>query len=203
MEGKHASEELTSIYEDTQKSINLPTSLFNDVNVDKWIFGKEEYKIKSPNKKLKTEEVKWGNKLAREHFGSDKDSNQWTTAVGEGFVKLCLENQGNKVWRPKTKRGFKPDWETKDHIYEVKTRNYCTCGTAGEKILGTPWKYCDIPTLYGKPLKIVLVGFQEIEGEKMGLFGSDNAKKTQLLELYSSWGIEYVKFSEMVKKNEK
>ena len=40
-----------------------------------------------------------------------------------------------RVWRPKKINGYKPDWETEDGIYEAKTRNWTTSGTAGEKIL--------------------------------------------------------------------
>ena len=60
-------------------------------------------------------------------------------------------------------QGVHPDWETEDAIWEVKTRNWSVPGTAGEKILGVPYKYSDVPELYGKPLKIVCVAYQEWE----------------------------------------
>ena len=76
---------------------------------------------------------------------------------------MILEKIGKIVKRPEKKNHYLPDWETDDAIWEVKTRNWNTPGTAGEKVLGVPYKYSDIPRLYGKPLKIVLVAYQEHE----------------------------------------
>lgn len=58
---------------------------------------------------------------------------------------------------------MKPDLECDDYVYEIKSRTYSTSGTAGEKILGVPLKYSEVPILYGKPLKIILVAYQEQE----------------------------------------
>ena len=45
-------------------------------------------------------------------------------------------------------------------MVEVKSRSWCTTGTAGEKVR-VPYKYADIPNLYNKPLMIVCVAYQE------------------------------------------
>ena len=68
-------------------------------------------------------------------------------------------------------------------------------------MLGTFVKYQDIPELYGKPLKIVCVANQEYEftNGKNKYFGENITKKTQqVLDLATSWNIEYVKFSDLV-----
>ena len=57
--------------------------------------------------------------------------------------------------------GYHPDIETDDFVYEVKGQRYFMGGTASEKVLGVPYKYADIPEIYGKPLKIVCVAYQE------------------------------------------
>ncbi len=86
-------------------------------------------------------------------------------------------------------------------MYEVKTSNWWVSGTAGEKVYGTFIKYQNIPELYGKPLRIVCVANQEEEltTGKTKYFGENITKKTQqVLDLASSWGIEYVRFSDLV-----
>jgi hypothetical protein len=86
-------------------------------------------------------------------------------------------------------------------MYEVKTRNWTTTGTAGEKVLGVMYKYSDIPDLYGKPLKIVCVAFQEYEltNGPTKIFGDElSDRKKAYLELAKTQDIEYMKFSDLV-----
>ena len=82
----------------------------------------------------------WGNWII-----GDTDNGQWTTRLGENLVKCAYEKKGKKVWRPKCINRYRPDWETEDEIIEVKTRSWTTSGTAGEKVLGAPFKYSDVP----------------------------------------------------------
>ena len=93
-----------------------------------------------------------------------------------------------------------PDWETDKYIYEVKTRNWTTSGTAGEKVLGVMYKYSEIPELYGKPLKIVCVAYQEHELTygNTKIFGEVCSSKKKFLDLAKSMDIEYIKFSDLV-----
>ena len=144
----------------------------------------------------KKEEKIWGNKM----IGNDKPTNQWTTKLGEQLVHDILTRNGKIVKRPKQISGHKPDWETDEAIWEVKTRNWTTSGTAGEKVLGVPYKYSDVPELYGKPLKIVCVGYQEWEltHGNTRVFGDVSESKKKLLKMWKSMGIEYVKFSDLV-----
>ena len=97
--------------------------------------------------------------------------------------------------------GCKPDWETEDGIYEVKTRNWTTSGTAGEKILGTPFKYANIPVLYGKPLYIVTIAYQEYEAiTKFKLFNNICPRQTKIIEQWKEMDIEYIKCSDLLKE---
>lgn len=152
--------------------------------------------IAKQKEKLKEEEKKWGNKM-----NGQIDNGQWTTKLGEGLVYDVLNLRGENPKKPISKGGFEPDWETDNYIYEVKTSNWWVDGTAGEKVLGTFIKYQDIPELYGKPLRIVCVAYQEEEltNGKTKYFGENITKKTQqVLDLCKSWNIEYIKFSDLV-----
>lgn len=138
----------------------------------------------------------WGNEI----IGQSNNGN-WTTVLGEHMVRDVLTLIGEKPRRPKEKGGYSPDWETDDYMYEVKTRNWTTSGTAGEKVLGTMYKYSDIPILYEKPLKIVCIAYQEYElsNGTTRIFGKVSKNKQEFLDLAKSMNIEYMKFSDLVK----
>lgn len=148
-------------------------------------------------KMLNTLEKKWGNKMI-----NSTDNNQWTTKLGENLVKDTLILNGEKVWKPKKINGYLPDLETNDYIYEVKTRNWTTSGTAGEKVLGVPYKYSDIPRLYKKPLRIVCVAYQEHEltFSNTKIFGKDiSPEKLRILKFWKKMEIEFIPFSSLIK----
>ena len=86
------------------------------------------------------------------------------------------------------------------YIYEVKTRNWTTSGTAGEKVLGTMYKYSDIPIIYKKPLKIVCVAYQEYEltHGTTKIFNNVSPTKKEFLELANKLNINYIKFSDLI-----
>ena len=145
---------------------------------------------------LQKQEKEWGNKMI-----GQTNNGQWTTLLGERLVYDVLQLKGENPRKVEAKEGFKPDWETDNFMYEVKTSNWYVGGTAGEKVLGTWIKYQDIPVIYGKPLRIVCVANQEYEFQfgKTPFFGENVSLKTkQALELAKSWGIEYMRFSDLI-----
>ena len=149
-------------------------------------------------------EKEWGNNKVNSIFrkGFKKNISNWTTLLGEGIVKKIFEYNGKKIWKPKKINGYCPDWETEEEIIEVKTRNWTTPGTAGEKVLGVPFKYSDIPRLYNKKLIIVCVAYQEWEltHGKTKIFNEDvSIEKKIMLSMWKSLKIEYVKFSDLIK----
>ena len=172
-------------------------NLLKNQEVIDWTMRKGRWlNVKQNNKKHNDVEKKWGNLITEQ-----TNNNQWTTKLGETILKEILLVQKGDVWRPKQLDGHKPDWETEDGIYEVKTRNWTTSGTAGEKILGTPFKYADIPVLYKKPLYIVTIAYQEYEAcSKFELFNSRNPRKIKMIEQWKEMGIEYIKCSDLLKK---
>jgi len=113
----------------------------------------------------KESEKAWGNAT----IGGD--TKQWTTKLSERVLHdiLTLRNELPRklprAQRPAAANGkrLEPDWETDEALYECKARSYKTSGTAGEKIMGCPVKYSELPRLYQKPLYIVCVGYQEVE----------------------------------------
>lgn len=138
---------------------------------------------------------------------------QWTTKFCQDLVKEALVKLGRKnVKRAETKqssvrnKNYEPDLECDEYVYEVKGRNWTTSGTAGEKTLGTPLKYGELPKLYKKPLQIVLVGYQEYEVKRGFAFGDLLDKNNQTKELqeslafYKEHSIEYVAFTDILKK---
>ena len=152
---------------------------------------------KQLNYERQQQEKEWGNTII-----DQVNNGQWTTLLGEGIVHDVLILLGQNPKKVTRKNGYEPDWECDDYMVEVKTSNWCVSGTAGEKVLGTFIKYQNIPELYGKPLKIICVANQEHELTygKTKYFGDNITPKTkQILQLASSWGIEYVKFSDFVK----
>jgi hypothetical protein len=156
---------------------------------------KEGTTISQQKKEAQDNEKKWGNEIIQQ-----TNNGQWTTLLGEGLVFEVLKLRGENPRKVVRKEGFEPDWETDDYMYEVKTSNWWVAGTAGEKVYGTFIKYQNIPELYGKPLRIVCVANQEEEltNGKTKYFGEKTQKTQQILDLASSWGIEYVKFSDLV-----
>jgi len=101
---------------------------------------------------------------------------------------------------------YNPDLECDEFVYEVKGRSWSTSGTAGEKILGVPLKYGELPRLYKKPLQIILVGYQEYEAKEGFAFGDLLDKNNQTKELkeslafYKEHNIEYVAFTDILRR---
>ena len=156
----------------------------------------DKFTVNQIRDSAKLQEKEWGNKMI-----GQKNNGQWTTALGENLVYDILVMGGENPRKPITIDNYSPDWETDSYIYEVKTRNWCTTGTAGEKVLGTMYKYSDVPLLYGKPLKIICVGYQEYELShgNTRIFGEVSERKKKFLNLAKEFDIEYIKFSDFAK----
>lgn len=193
---------------DKTKQIVMPPLLQEPIILD-WVYGRGIYKQLSGTNKAT--EIPWGNKINQTHFGQLGNTVQWTTRIGEGIVKTILQALGHNVWRPKGRlcpvsgHNVCPDLETEDAVYEVKSRNYSTTGTAGQKILGTPLHYSEVPKIFGKPLRIVLVGYQEMEAiEDFCLFDvPDGSNRKRILEFFKNeLQISYLKCSDLLEELE-
>ena len=182
--------------------------LLQKKEVVQWLFGDMSFlpeiikKNKTTDeKKYKILEDKWGQaimKLRRPDLKLDK---QWTNNFGEYICEEIYTIMGKVVSRPVIKEHHKPDLEVDDAIIEAKTQTFFTTGTAGEKILGSPFKYAEIPDLYGKSLKIVCIGgaeqvCRESYGNLPGLKCSIQKKK--FLHFFRENKIEYIAASDML-----
>lgn len=157
-----------------------------DKDIISWIIGTFKYKSNNEEYEILTK------------FFKPKSRKHWTNEFGEKLVKYLLEKQNIAVIEQPKLENFKLDLETPYGYYEIKTRNYTTNGTAGEKILGTPYKYSN--TTRKKPIYIVCVGFQEKEADiKFNLFNPTKNKKN-IIDLYNSMNIHYIRCSDLLYK---
>ena len=131
-----------------------------------------------------------------------KPNGQWTTCFGQQLAEEILFLHGKTVSKPPKINGYEPDRQTDEFIWEVKTETYNTTGTAGEKILGCPFKYAEVPRLYGKPLRIIVLGGAEKEcREEYGNLPGEKCseEKKAFLEFFKSRQIEYVAATDLLK----
>ena len=131
-------------------------------------------------------------KIRRPDLKLDK---QWTNKFGEHICEEIYSLLGKVVSKPVKKEHYQPDSEVDDAIVEAKAGTFHTGGTAGEKILGCPFKYAEIPDLYGKSLKILCMGgaekiCRESYGNLPGVKCSPQKKK--FLDFFRENRIEYI-----------
>jgi hypothetical protein len=165
-------------------------------NVLEWLFADPKF----VSKLKKRDEDLWGKRTI------GYETNQWTTKLGESILWEILYLLGKNPTRVKVpqkgmnEKRLMPDFEGDDGMYENKARTYTTSGTAGEKILGTPLKYCEIPRLYKKPLYIVCMAYQEIEADKyFHLFDPMSEELVDILDHFSAKRqINYVKATDLL-----
>lgn len=194
-------------------------SLLDNMEIIRWCYeGITENTLidTSSNKILKSfnkQEKKWGNDILKKYYKypSNKNIVQWTTKLGEelvkeAMVKLKRENvkNGETIKSSSDRKTYRPDVQCDKYIYEVKARNWTTPGTAGEKILGVPLKYSEIPTLTNKKVKIVLIGYQEFEAKYHFAVGNIcdpekcNVVGKQILKYFEQIGFEYIPFTDIL-----
>jgi len=176
--------------------------LLRQEEVVKWLFGDLSFlpAIEVKNKtadelKYKALEDIWGQNMVKIRRPDLKLDKQWTNKFGEHLCEELYLIQGKTVTKPIKKNHFQPDSETDNVILEAKTQTYHTSGTAGEKILGCPFKYAEIPELYEKPLNIICIGGAErICREQYGnLSGTKSTPaKMRFLKFFKENQIEYI-----------
>ncbi len=190
------------ILDKISKSNNNKIVLLRNRQVIQWLFSDLSFlpDIQKKNKTndielYKKEEDKWGRSVLKTRRPDLKLDKQWTNKFGEHICEELYMLLGNKISKPKKQEHFQPDLETEHAIIEAKAQTFYTTGTAGEKILGVPVKYANIPILYSKPLYILCMGgaeklSREQYGNLPGPQCNDNRKK--LMDMYKSIGIHYI-----------
>ncbi len=209
----HIKKDVVLLYKDMESKYNAILKKIEELNNTKivllknkevlqWLYDDtsflqiSEKKNKTHDRKLlKDEEDKWGRKVTKIKRPDLNLNKQWTGIFGESIVEELYLLKGNQVKKPIKIKGFQPDLETEIDILESKAETYYTEGTAGEKILGVPFKYADVPTLYSKSLKIVcLGGAEKASREQYGNLGTLKCtpQKKILLDSYKVNRIEYI-----------
>jgi hypothetical protein len=182
--------------------------LLRQKEVVHWLFGDTSF-LPEINKKNKTTDEKkykilednWGQAMMKLRRPDLKLNKQWTNKFGEHICEEIYTLLGKVVSKPIKKQHYQPDSEIDDAILEAKAQTFFTDGTAGEKILGCPFKYAEIPDLYGKPLKILCMGgaekvCRESYGNLPGIKCSIQKKK--FLAFFRENNIEYIGASDIL-----
>lgn len=199
---------ITRIHETIKANPDARIVLLKQKEVIQWLFGDLSFlpAIEKKNKtadeaQYKILEDKWGQetlKLRRPDLRLDK---QWTNKFGEHLVEEFYILQGKEITKPVKKDHYQPDSEIDEAIIEAKAGTFFTSGTAGEKILGCPFKYAEVPDLYSKPLRIVCMGGAEkVCREQYGNLDGPKCtpQKKRFLDFFKANHIEYVAASELL-----
>lgn len=172
--------------------------LGKEPTVVRWLFGDTSFlpdMIKGPKERQEAER-QWGMDMLRRCRNDLNPEKQWTNSLGEYLAKeiITLVHPGGGCWKPKQIRNIRPDWETTDAIWEVKTGTFFTGGTAHEKIYGCPFKYAEVPMLSKKGVKIMCLAGAERLCRRNGLLPGPQCcdQKKAMVEFYKNVGIEYV-----------
>ena len=182
--------------------------LLKQKEVVQWLFGDTSF-LPEITKKNKTNDDKnykiqediWGQSIMKNRRPDLKLDKQWTNRFGEYICEEIYTLYNKVVTKPVNKEHHQPDLEVDDAIIEAKAQTFFTNGTAGEKILGCPFKYAEIPYLYGKPLKILCIGgaekiCRETYGNLRGIKCSIQKKK--FLDFYRENKIEFIGASDIL-----
>jgi hypothetical protein len=174
--------------------------LLKQKQVLQWIFDDKSFLPKTEKRNLKNVEDEWGKKMLKLKRPDLKLDGQWTNKFGEHIAEELYEILGKNPKSVIKMSNLMPDLETDDYIVEVKTQTYFTSGTAGEKILGTPFKYRNIPVLHNKPLLIMCIGGAEkMCKENYGILCKNKDERAcKFIDFYKSMGIEYIGITDVL-----
>ncbi len=170
---------------------------FKHLEVIKWLFGDLSFIEGKTMEEKKVAEDAWGRKLTNKL----KD---WSGPFSENLVREFLQISGKIARKPKTivgRKKYNLDLETDDFIYEIKSQTYYTTGTAGEKIMGSQFKYAEVPQLVNKPLIIIVAACAEKRSEEYGIFPENSCPEQQkIIKMYESMNNRFERFTHMIEK---
>lgn len=184
--------------------------LLRQKEVVQWLFGDTSFlpPIEEKNKTRDREAYKvledeWGRKTLNLRRPDLDLKKQWTNKFGEHICEELYLLFGVNGWKPLLKEHHQPDLEIPEAIVEAKAETFFTEGTAGEKILGCPFKYRKIPRLYGKPLNIVCMGGAEKAGrEEYGILPGSHydEEAKEFLAFYLEKRIEFIRATDLLRR---
>lgn len=162
-----------------------------------WVFEDLNF-LRICDKKLKDAEDRWGKNILKGYWPQyqDEKRKQWTNKFGEDLCKEYLKLIGKEnIEMQKNKDGCRPDFLTKNEIWEVKTGTYFTSGTAHDKIASVPFIYGDALKRFDKSALMILCigGAEKYCREKLGIF--PGAKQTEFKKAeIESWKCKNIHF---------
>ena len=168
-----------------------------NTTIEQWVNGDLSFLFDDDMEKntKKFLERQWGIDIMKELDPTKKKVVHWTGPLGQIILERLLPHG----WVPKKIKGQPiPDWETKKYVYEIKAQSYNGFdeGTTYEKV--GILKHRNTTINYGKPLKIICIGFLEPILKKR-LFVDDD-RLDEYLKLGASWDIEFLWGSYFVNK---
>lgn len=190
----------TVLYEKLLRfSQSIPSDTYpylSNIQVLQWLYTDTSFL----DEKTKSKEDEWGKRvISHTHPNPTK---MWSSVLGQKVAEDLYRFLGKNPKLPEKKQHQLPDLETEEAIIEIKTQSYYTSGTAGEKILGVPFKYSDVPLYYNKPLIILCIGGAEQKSRELygNLDGNcQTERKIKLLQIYKEqFQIEYIAFTNLL-----
>lgn len=177
-------------------------ALLRKPNVIPWLHGDTRFLIpegwKNVRPKIRIErESRWGRELVGSRVSQQT---HWMGPFGESIAYDLIKPWHGEAWKPITLGRCKPDWETEHVILEVKAGAHFVKGSIDDKVLGIPFKYLDVPQLYGKPLWILCIG--RVERVSRHLYGNlsgpcQTESHRETLAYWEERGIRFVGATEL------
>jgi hypothetical protein len=187
--------EATQILRRVQKTPNL--RLLYRLDVIQWLLMDASF-LKGPSRELMAMEKAWGVELLRS-IRPDSTASNWGDVVGEEMVRELLLLEGQEATKPKQMKNYRLDLETATHMIEAKSQGIHMTGTANEKIPGVPFKYAEVPRLYGKPVRVLMVGGAEARALKDQLLAPTIPEKQTALTDFARKGFTFVGGSQILR----
>ena len=187
--------EATQILHCVQKMPNL--RLLHRLDVIQWLLMDASF-LKASPRDLMAAEKAWGVELLRT-IRPDSTASNWGDVVGEEMVRELLRLEGQEATKPKQIKNYRLDLETAAHMIEAKSQGIHMTGTANEKIPGVPFKYAEVPRLFGKPVRIIMVGGAEARARKDQLLEPTIPEKEDAVAYFAQKGFTFVGGSQILR----
>jgi hypothetical protein len=179
----------------------IPNARFlNKVDVIQWLLADTSFLQPEKHKyELLGLERTWGVDLLRTLRPETTTTSNWGE-VGEEIVRELLLAEGQVAVKPTIlAEKYELDWETPTHMIEAKSQGHHMTGTADEKIFGVPFKYADVPDLYKKPVRVILVGGAEVKARTRQLLDPVKESKQRHVAFWASEGFTFVGASQILR----
>ena len=178
---------------------NLPNArLLKRLDVIQWLIADTSFLPHQKKNELLDLERSWGLDLLRTIRPNTKAMSNWGE-VAEEIARELLMIEGKTVMKPKIMNTYKLDWETAHEMIEVKSQGYHMTGTADEKIFGVPFKYADVPELFNKPVRVILMGGAEVKARNRELLDPIKPSKLRHVAFWTNEGFTFVGGSQILR----